>query len=241
MKLLDLTLPTFAENLALDESLLEEVERDEHADEVLRIWEPTQTAVVVGRSSRIAEEVNVSVCERESVAILRRCSGGTSVVLGPGCLAYAVILRYDRHPDVPLRMIDELHRFVLGTIASGLQTAGWNVEHVGISDLAIAGRKVSGNSLRCKRNASLYHGTLLYDFPLDLLAACLATAPRQPEYRAGRSHRDFVTNLPATRSQLIDALTTSWSIDGTCSQWPQAHVAELVQERYGQEAWHRRL
>ena len=56
MYLLDLTLPTPAENVALDEALLEAAEAGD-CPSVLRLWEPRETFVVVGRSSRVAEEV----------------------------------------------------------------------------------------------------------------------------------------------------------------------------------------
>jgi lipoate-protein ligase A len=49
MKLLDLTLPTPAENLALDEALLDAAEAGELPDEVLRLWEFPQAVVVIGR------------------------------------------------------------------------------------------------------------------------------------------------------------------------------------------------
>ena len=88
MQLLDLTLPTPAENVALDEALLLEAERsDGSSSEVLRIWEPPDPMVVVGRSTSVAAEVDVDRCWSDNVPILRRCSGGTSIVaprLNPG-------------------------------------------------------------------------------------------------------------------------------------------------------------
>ena len=48
MKLLDLTLDSPAENLALDEALLEQAEAD-GPQEVLRLWEPESPLVVMGR------------------------------------------------------------------------------------------------------------------------------------------------------------------------------------------------
>ena len=52
MLLLDLTLPTAAENVVLDEALLEEAEARPGASELLRLWEPATPTVVLGRSSR---------------------------------------------------------------------------------------------------------------------------------------------------------------------------------------------
>jgi hypothetical protein len=56
MQLLELTLPTPAENVALDDALLEQAERGEAAADVLRLWESPSRLVVVGRSSRIEQE-----------------------------------------------------------------------------------------------------------------------------------------------------------------------------------------
>src|SRR5262245_61180745 len=85
MNLLDLTLPTPAENLACDEALLDAAEAGE-SDEVLRFWEPKQLFVVVGYANKVVTEVNVSACESCGVPILRRCSGGGTVLQGLGCL-----------------------------------------------------------------------------------------------------------------------------------------------------------
>ena len=69
---------------------------------------------------------------------------------------------------------------------------------VGISDLAVEGKKFSGNAQQRKRDHLLHHGTLLYSFDLDLLPRYLKAPPRQPEYRAQRAHEDFLGNVPLT-------------------------------------------
>ena len=91
MKWLDHTLATPAENLACDEALLDLCE--EAGVEILRFWESRQIFVVVGYGNRVASEVNVEECRRRGVPILRRCSGGGTVVQGPGCLNYNLTLR----------------------------------------------------------------------------------------------------------------------------------------------------
>ncbi len=105
MKLLEITLPTPAENLALDEALLLAAEESGHAQEVLRLWEPASPMVVVGRASRVTEEVDVDACRELDIPIFRRSSGGATIITGPGCLMYAVVLGYEHRPQ--LRMIDE--------------------------------------------------------------------------------------------------------------------------------------
>src|SRR5438067_2221926 len=80
MQLLDLTLPTPAENLALDEALLEAAEAGELTGDILRLWEMPQVAVILGRSSRASDEVDLAAAEAANVPVLRRSSGGAAVV-----------------------------------------------------------------------------------------------------------------------------------------------------------------
>lgn len=211
MKLLDVTLPTPAENLAADEALLAAAESGHLDDDVLRLWEMPSLAVVVGRSSRIEHEIDAATAAAMHVPVLRRSSGGCAIVAGPGCLMYSVILRYNGREH--LRLIDECHRHVLGIIRAALAPIIAGIAHVGTSDLALNNRKFSGNSLRCKRDHLLYHGTILYNFNLNLIPALLKRPPREPDYRAGRDHADFVTNFPfkpeIIRQHLIAAFGAS--------------------------------
>src|SRR5262249_34075225 len=97
MRYLDLTLPTLAENLALDEALLLEAEAD-RGGELLRIWEWPAPAVVLGAACRLVEEVDADACRADGVPILRRASGGGTVLLGAGCLCFSLVLAYNRDP-----------------------------------------------------------------------------------------------------------------------------------------------
>ncbi len=239
MKLLDLSLPTPAENLALDEALLEQAEAGEGPAEVLRIWESPQPCVVIGRSSRVASEVNLPACRQLGISVLRRCSGGAAVVIGPGCLMYSLVLSHQRRPQ--LRVLDEAHACVLDRMAVALSAITPGVEKLGTSDLTRQDRKFSGNSLRCKREHLLYHGTILYRFPLQLICQCLGTPPRQPPYRQDRAHHLFVENFPATSDQLRAAIRLAWSVCDTVESWPAQRVAQLVDQRYSQPSWNERL
>ena len=235
MQRLMLTLDTPAANIALDEALLDLAEATGPSAEYLRVWESPRPIVVVGRSSRVHQEVDEAACRERSIPVLRRSSGGAAVVAGPGCLMYAVVISYAGRPQ--LRDVSLAHAFVLDGIIHGLREWLPAVEREGTSDLTIGGRKFSGNSLRAKRSHFLYHGTLLYDFDLPLIATCLRTAPRQPAYRRSRSHEDFVANLQLAKQEVEDALRTAWPTSGELGDWPRERVANLVEERYGLEAW----
>lgn len=238
------TCPTPAEDLALDEALLEAAEQRQQPLEVLRIWEPERSAVILGRSSSADVEANFAECRRLGVDVLRRTSGGAAVVLGPGCLMYSVVLSYAQRPH--LRSIDEAHHFVLETVLKAVRQQVPAAVRRGTSDLAVGDRKFSGNSLRCRRDHLLYHGTLLYNFPLERIAAVLGTPPRQPKYRGGRAHGEFVGNLNCSREALITGLQTAFAADALFADAPQIdrlwdRVQALADEKYRLTSWNEQL
>jgi lipoate-protein ligase A len=239
MRLLDRTLPTLVENLALDEALLMSAEAG--GPEVLRFWQWPTPAVVLGAGGRIADDVHEQGCEADGVPLARRSSGGGTVLLGRGCLLYAVVLCYDR--DAALTQIRSSYCYILNRVKAALEglVSGLDACDVrGSSDLAWLDRKVSGNAQQRKRTHLLHHGTLLYDFDIDAIEDYLKAPPRQPDYRRQRNHRDFVANLPGDAESLKACLRTAWEVDGELNAWPADLVRRLVEEKYAQVEWIRR-
>ncbi|QEG21716.1 lipoate--protein ligase family protein [Mariniblastus fucicola] len=239
MKLLDLTLSPVL-NLSLDDALIESAEAADSHSEVLRLWEPESPMVVIGRSSPLEKEINIAHCHANDVPVFRRISGGQSIVTGPGCLMYAVLLDYRKRPE--LRMLDQAHDFAIRQLAGALSRVGIETEMKGTCDLTFKGRKFSGNALRCKRNWFLYHGTIILDdFDLDLISSCLGEPNRQPDYRHGRSHESFVTSIPASATDVKSALVKQWSATERFDSEPLAQAAALAEklaaEKYADPDW----
>lgn len=239
MKRIDLTFETPEANLALDEALLETADEAGEPCEVLRLWEAPRPLVVLGRASRVAVEVDEAGCQARGIPILRRSSGGASVVVGPGCLMYSAVLSLRLRPQ--LQQIGAAHCFALRTLGDALRRLVPEVQCQGTSDLTLGDKKFSGNSLRVRRTHLLYHGTILYDFPLPLVSDCLRAPPRQPQYRHGRRHDEFLVNLPASRSTLQDALGAGWDAFEPLADWPRQRTLALVDSRYSQAEWNFRF
>jgi len=235
VELLDLTLAELAENLALDEALLDDAESSPHRGELLRLWESPRHAVVLGRSSQVALEVHEENCRQLGVPVVRRISGGAAVLVGPGFLMYSLVLDLQARPE--LRSLTQAHGAVLGRMAAALGRLLPAVRCQGISDLALDGRKFSGNSLRYRKNHLLYHGTILYAFDLQLVDRCLKMPPRQPDYRQGRGHTQFLTNVPLHPAAIRQALIEAWDVHSSRQHWPAELTARLVAERYSQPSW----
>jgi lipoate---protein ligase len=239
MKHLDLTLPSPAENLACDEALLDTCEEN-GGEEVLRLWEPRATFAVIGYANKVATEVNVDNCRSKKIPIFRRCSGGGTVLQGAGCLDYALVLRITE--DGPLRTITAANQFIMehnrAAIASiNSQISILNLSVSGHTDLALNGRKFSGNSQRRKKKFLLFHGTFLLNFDLALVGEFLRMPSLQPDYRASRSHDDFLMNLNLPAAEVRAALKKVWDATEELKIIPNSEIQKLVAQKYSADGW----
>jgi lipoate-protein ligase A len=238
MKLLDHTYPTPAENLACEEALLETWETaaatgrpDLDPTGLLRFWESPQYFVVVGYANRIASEVNEEACRADGIPIYRRCSGGGTVLQGPGCLNYALVM------PAPAASVTETNRFVMERHRAALETLLHQPVAVeGVTDLTLAGRKFSGNAQRRKRRYVLFHGTFLLDFDLRRIETYLRPPTRQPAYRQGRPHTAFLCNLGLPASQIRRTLAAAWDAR---QPWRGELVLDLA--KYTSAQWNRKF
>lgn len=235
MQYIELTLPDPASNLACDEALVESFEARRAPDGLLRIWEPKNHFIVLGHSNRIDSEVDVAACESERLSIFRRLSGGGTVMQGPGCLNYSLILR--NGVDIPLG-IAESFQVVLEHHKQCIQEMiGDCVDIAGVSDLVIDGRKFSGNAQYRKRRFTLVHGTFLLNLDPAIVARCLRLPSKQPVYRQNRSHDSFMRNLHLDPNGVRKALKAAWSASDQFTEVPNAMIADLKKSRYGRPDW----
>jgi len=173
-----------AECLARESSLQEIAEAD--GREYLWVWEVEMPSVVMGHSADCVLEVRHEACERAGIPVLRRQSGGRSVLLGKGCLNYTLILRCDKAG------LQEGYRLILDAVLDAARVTEARQES---TDLTVGGRKFGGCAQRRRRHTLLHHGTLLYDFDIASVSQYLTDPRRQPSYREGRPHVDFLTNV----------------------------------------------
>ncbi len=239
MKSLNLTLPSPAENLACDEALLDFFE--EHGgDGALRFWEPRNYFVVVGYANEVAEEVNVAACETEEVPIHRRCSGGGTVLQGPGCLNYSLIAPITE--GGPFQNITSANRFIMERNRAALESKFKNQKSkmtvAGHTDLTLdAALKFSGNAQRRKKHFLLFHGTFLLNFDIPLIEKYLRMPSKQPAYRNARSHEEFLTNLNMQASEVKEALIAAWSATQPLKTVPHDAITLLARDKYVTKAW----
>ena len=239
MKYLDLTFLDAAQNLACDEALLEFFEQARGSEELLRIWQPVQYFVVLGHGNKWRDEVESSACAADEIPVLRRCSGGGTVMQGPGCLNYSLILRQDNFSSDSVKAAFD---FVLDRHRSSLEAlTSQPVSVKGQSDLTLGERKFSGNAQYRKREYVLVHGTFLLHYDFSLIERYLSMPAKQPDYRRQRNHSDFLVNLEVDPAQLRAALRLEWSAEGDFGAIPGDRIDRLMHERYRCAAWHEKF
>jgi lipoate-protein ligase A len=175
----------------LGESILDE------SQPWLRVFEPRDRRIVIGRGQDPAREVVVDAARADAVPIHRRVAGGGAVVLAPGMVVVAIRLANDRFgTDI---WFERINAALIPAVAAACGAA---VATRGHGDLAIAGgdgvpRKVLGASLRQTARWIYYLGALLVDDAVPLMERYLASPSRRPDYRGDRDHRGFCAALGA--------------------------------------------
>jgi lipoate-protein ligase A len=238
MTLVDLTLPTMAENLAFDEALLDICEEGYHGEGILRFWEAREYAVVLGSSNAAAREANLPACRLDNVPVFRRRSGGGAVLQGPGCLSYCLILKSEGN----LSTINGTNAFVLQRNRRAVEeVSGRSVVQRGFTDLAVNDIKFSGNSQRRRLCCLMFHGTFLLDLDLMRVERYLNIPSKQPDYRRRRSHTAFLMNLHVPAARLKAALANEWHATVATVPVPPERMETLIMRWYENREWTYRM
>lgn len=170
-----------------------------------RAWTCRSVAVVLGVSRDLHAEVDTDACRTRGAAILRRSSGGGTVVIGPGTLQWALVIPHDEGMEPP--SLDAAKGSANAAVRRALAAAGAGIalDDDPWGDLCAGDRKVGGLAIRRQRAATLVHGTLLTTADIANIAALLKHPQREPAWRRGRPHGDFLARLGAVDPLLFSA------------------------------------
>lgn len=178
----------------------------------MRVYRLPTTVVVMGSGSQVEKEIDAEACLEDGVLVQRRRGGGCSVVIDPGNVVVAVAL-----PVEGLGGITHHFEWISSWLCEELEGLGIRgVTREGVSDLAIEGRKFAGSCIHRSKDLLHYSVTMIVDGRVELIERYLLHPPREPDYRAGRRHGDFVRPLaehpggwtaPSLEARLREVLT----------------------------------
>lgn len=154
------------------------------------LWEPDSYMCVLGAGTP-ATDIDLALCAATDVPVFRRRGGGGAVILAPGCLIITAAYDASKKAFASQWIIP-----IAEAIARAIESLGVNGAVVrGLGDVAIGDQKILGSSLYASRHCALYQGSLLVNPDLALIEQYLPHPSKEPDYRRGRSHLDFVTSL----------------------------------------------
>ncbi len=211
MRIKDISFDSPQKNLDLDDALLQLAEKHE-VGEALRFWESPNIFIVLGRIGKENDDVDLARTQIENIPVLRRSSGGGTVVQGPGCLNYTLVLSKHKYPV--LNDLRKSYAWISERVILALAQLGIKAYFRPISDLATGDneKKFSGNAQKRGKNFILHHGTILYSFDLSMISRYLKMPQDIPEYRKNRPHTDFVTNISIDPIKFKSALAAQFDL-----------------------------
>ncbi|MFH1360057.1 MAG: lipoate--protein ligase family protein [Candidatus Omnitrophota bacterium] len=229
----EITLGTPQENILFDEVLLALAEKN-GCLETLRFWESPVSFIVLGKISKLQDDINLETVQKDKIPILRRCSGGGTVMQGCGCLNYALILSKEKRSE--LSKIPKSYAWIIGQLIKVFKELNIRAIFQPISDIATLPhfRKFSGNAQRRARKFILHHGTILYAFDILKIERYLRRPQMMPDYRKQRAHRDFLINVPLVPEkfkQSCGRIFQATQGDNKMTQEESALLKNLVQQK----------
>ena len=158
----------------------------EATEDLFFCWRVKPT-VIYGRHQDVKAEVNLGYCLEHDIQVVQRKSGGGCVYADEGNLMLSFIIADTRSEAVFERCLKQ--------VAEVLQSLGLNAVTTNHNDILVDGRKVSGNACYALPNATIVHGTLLYDVNLDALEHAITPSEAKLQKHAVQSVRQRVTNI----------------------------------------------
>jgi lipoate-protein ligase A len=187
-----------------------------HHRVLFRFFETQRNTVVLSSSNTAQREAFESVCQALDVPILQRRGGGGTVLLGPGCLVltFAFFAKDVFSNQRYFSLINGIWADAMADAGiSGMVTRGH-------SDLAVGDRKIAGTSLFRRKHLVVYQGSLLVDPDFELMRQVLQHPSREPDYRLGRSHREFLVSARELGYQ-----GSTRELAGHCSRFFRQHAS----------------
>ena len=158
------------------------------------LWIPNKSYIVLGASNNAKDAVVEETTLRDNVTVLKRRTGGQTVMLTPNNLIISAVIT-DESVMKPKDVFNQFNDHIIGAIAKN-HTVKFATR--GISDIATGELKILGSSMYRGRGFLFYHAVLNFNEPSTTFQKYLKHPNNEPDYRKGRKHHEFVTSLKET-------------------------------------------
>ncbi|MFB6261959.1 MAG: lipoate--protein ligase family protein [Thiohalorhabdaceae bacterium] len=236
-RLLDTGLRPAAENMALDQVVLES-HQEGRSPNTLRFlrFEP---CVLVGYHQKVAHEVWEDFCAAHGIAVNRRITGGGTIYFDPLHLGWE--LYFDRSVFGTGDMA-ALSQRMCHAAAAGLQRLGVDAQFRRRNDIEVNGRKISGTGGAFDGSSVIFQGTVLVDADLEKMLGALRVAPEKLSKRQIEDIGERLTTVKEAlggaevgweqvKAALADGFAEELGIELTTGELNEAELGKLPDAR----------
>ena len=218
LRLLDTGHLTAADNMALDQIILEEV-ADGHSRPTLRFLQFSPPAALVGYHQDVRLEVRQDYCAERGIDINRRITGGGALYFQESCLGWELFGIQGEDPFIG--SYEKILYRICEAAASALSAFGVEAKFRPRNDIEVNGRKISGTGGVTQSCGFMFQGTLLVQNEVELFLKALRVPVEKLKKREIESLMERICFL----SDIVDPLPTSDEI--------KAAMAGSFEERLG--------
>ena len=170
-----------------------EILADNNSSTSFYVWIPDKTYLILGRSNNVENSLIQNRLKKDSIKVFKRPSGGETVVLTPKTLVISAVIISEEFKNTR-----KYFKIFNQKIIDVLEKHGIDgLSHKGISDITLNNRKVLGSAIYRTKGKLFYHSVLNISEPVSTIEKYIKHPGREPDYRNGRKHSEFVTSLYA--------------------------------------------
>ncbi|KAL4566516.1 hypothetical protein LXL04_030632 [Taraxacum kok-saghyz] len=174
--------------------------------------------IVMGISGKAGELVEITPVLQDKIPVIRRFTGGGTVIVDDGTIFVSFICNKSDVPDVQPypRPIMSWSSLIYSKVFHGT-SADFKLRE---NDYVFGVRKFGGNAQSITKNRWIHHTSFLWDYKTRNMSY-LKVPKRAPEYRLARDHLDFICPMKdyISRSDFInktiDATKTHFALSST--------------------------
>lgn len=249
-----------ATNMAIDEAML--LAQKASFQPTLRVYDWLQPAFSFGYFQRLSDEVDVSACDAHGIELVRRMTGGGTVIHGWD-VTYTIIVPHGS--GMFPTDISGAYCAISDCLINGFQRIGIDVGYqiekptAGDApnicltnpaqyDTLLNGKKIAGVSQRRNQTGAMYQGYIALDLPTPDV---LALASRRVNFAQVAAEQSTAINqsrpVPISRQQLEDAIAVGFEetlavklVTGELFPQEIDTAESLAQTKYGSAEWNYR-
>ncbi|XVF11905.1 hypothetical protein REPUB_Repub08aG0068300 [Reevesia pubescens] len=162
----------------------------------------THPTIVMGVSGKPAELLEIESVLRDQVPVIRRFTGGGTVIVDHGIIFVTFICNKEAVHDLQPypQPIMSWSSLLYSKVFQGIGDF-----HLRENDYVFGNHKFGGNAQSITKNRWIHHTSFLWDFNIGNMTY-LKLPKRAPAYRSARGHLDFICRMKdyMPRSTFID-------------------------------------